>query len=563
MLSDPTSRRPERRRALKATIRWSYELLFPDDQRGLWALATFAGGAPLAGGRVRPRSARRAGGGGDRRGRPAREPFARDRRRRRRRRYAVRYRLLDSIRAFALEAMADAGLTERALAAHAAWFADAAAIVHARACAAVARPSTSPSPGPSAPTSTPRWPGAPRTTRCSRSTSSTGSAGPGSSSATAEARNGSWPRSTPPATRPRPATAPAPCCSRRGSKRRRVTSSSPATTSPRPTELADAIGDVDLQARCCYYLAYVVSHDGEFRAGAGADRSQPTRSTTGWTGRGTRPRTGSSPPGPRSPPATRRAASRLAIRSSTGCETVDDPWLHVRRDAMLGELARIQHRFDDAVVHIGRAAETSRRLGFLQTEAYQVSSLGRAQCQAGDYDAGAATLELAIDKAEATGDVRLAALARVHLGRVLRALGRDARGADGTRSGDRVAPRRRRRRAGRARRVPAGRDGRRGSGRRRRGTARRDPRRRPARRRRPRRGLRPRRARPHRRRSAATSPRPATSARRPTGAWRPPPTSSPSSTAPTPMRSGSSSESAVARLRDPRRRRDCRAGSAR
>ena len=38
----------------------------------------------------------------------------------------VRYRLLDSIRAFALEAMAEAGLAERALAAHAAWFADAA-----------------------------------------------------------------------------------------------------------------------------------------------------------------------------------------------------------------------------------------------------------------------------------------------------------------------------------------------------------------------------------------------------------------------------------------------------
>ena len=93
---------------------------------------------------------------------------------------------------------------------------------------------------------------------------------------------------------------------------------------------------------------------------------------------------------------------------------------------MLGELARIEHRFDDAVLHIGRAAETSGRLGFLQTEAYQLSSLGRAQCQAGDYASGAATLELAIEKAEATGDVRMAALARVHLGRVLRALGQDA-----------------------------------------------------------------------------------------------------------------------------------------
>jgi tetratricopeptide (TPR) repeat protein len=93
---------------------------------------------------------------------------------------------------------------------------------------------------------------------------------------------------------------------------------------------------------------------------------------------------------------------------------------------VLGELARIQHRFDDAVVHLGRAAETSRRLGFPQTEAYQLSSLGRAQCQSGDYQAGSATLKLAIDKAEATGDVRLAALARVHLGRVLRALGQVA-----------------------------------------------------------------------------------------------------------------------------------------
>ena len=36
-------------------------------------------------------------------------------------------------------------------------------------------------------------------------------------------------------------------------------------------------------------------------------------------------------------------------------------------------------------------------------------------------------LELAIDKAEAVGDVRMVALARVHLGRVLRALGYTAR----------------------------------------------------------------------------------------------------------------------------------------
>jgi hypothetical protein len=110
---------------------------------------------------------------------------------------------------------------------------------------------------------------------------------------------------------------------------------------------------------------------------------------------------------------------------------VDDPWLRVRGDAILGELARLQHRFDDAVIHLGRAADASRRLGFPQTEAYQTTSLGRAQCQAGDYHAGAATLHVAVGKAESTGDVRLAALARIHLGRVLRAVGqpRPARAA--------------------------------------------------------------------------------------------------------------------------------------
>ena len=56
VLSDPTSSRPERLRSLRSTIRWSYDLLFPDDQRGLWALSTFAGGASLPCGRVRARS---------------------------------------------------------------------------------------------------------------------------------------------------------------------------------------------------------------------------------------------------------------------------------------------------------------------------------------------------------------------------------------------------------------------------------------------------------------------------------------------------------------------------
>jgi tetratricopeptide (TPR) repeat protein len=189
------------------------------------------------------------------------------------------------------------------------------------------------------------------------------------------------------------------------------------------------IDDIDLQARCSYYLAYVVSHHGEFGYALQlTDRSdalyrdlrRPWDQAANWLF------------------AARAAISAHDQQRSVEAiaqvehwlQTVDDPWLHVRRAAALGELARIQHRFDDAVVHLERAASTSRRLGFQQTEAYQLSSLGRAQCQALDYPTGCSTLELAVAKAEATGDVRLAALVRVHHGRALRALGQVSRARD-------------------------------------------------------------------------------------------------------------------------------------
>ena len=370
VLSDPTSRKPERRRALRATIGWSYELLFPDDQRGLWALADVRRRraaaavesvlealdvpaaaaidvvgrlasrslvivddeprAALPAARQHPRVRARGDGRGraDRarasprtpRGSPTRPPSS------------------------------TAGRAQRA-----------------------ARPSTSRSPGPSAPTSTPRWPGARRTTRCSRSTSPTGSAGPGSSSATAAARSGSWPRSTPPATRRRPATGPTALLLAAWIEASTGHLELAREHVAAATELADAIGDADLQARCCLLPRLRRVPPRRVGAGAGADRRAAARSTTGWTGRGTRPRTRCSPPRAAISAGDRARAARGARRGrSTGSSVVDDPWLHVRRDAMLGELARIEHRFDDAVLHIGRAAETSGRLGFLQTEAYQV-----------------------------------------------------------------------------------------------------------------------------------------------------------------------------------------------
>jgi predicted ATPase/DNA-binding SARP family transcriptional activator len=421
VLSDPTSRRPQRRRALKATIGWSYELLFPDDKRGLWALATFAGGATLSAvesviealdvpaaaaidvvGRLASRSLvivdDDAVSG------------------------LIRYRLLDSIRAFALEAMAAAGLTDRALAAHAAWLAAAAGsstegvrsarqadhLAFARAeraniDAALAWSATHD------PLSALEivngfgwaWIVLGDSRGAQRIRAALDAAG---DAAAAEARAGAlllaaWIEAS---------------TGHLQLAREHISAAS---------ELADAIGDVDLQARCCYYLAYVVSHHGEFaqameltdRSSAlygGLDRrwDQAANWLFAW----------------RAAISARDLARAVQARDQVEhwLQTVDDPWLHVRRDAMLGELARIEHRFEDAVQHLGRAAEASGRLGFLQTEAYQVSSLGRAQCQAGDHVAAAATLALAIDKTKATGDVRLAALARVHLARVLRALGR-------------------------------------------------------------------------------------------------------------------------------------------
>ena len=423
ILSDPTSRRPERRRALKSTIGWSYELLFPDDQRGLWALATFAGGAPLPAvesvlaaldvpaeaaidivGRLTNRSLLVVDDGPERN---------------------VRYRLLDSIRAFALDAMTEAGMLEHARAAHCAWFAAAAdtstpGVRSNRQAEHLAFARTERANlDPALAWSTVHQPlvalrivngfgwawvvlGDSRgAQRILAALEAAGDIAPTADRASALLLAG-WIEAS---------------IGRLDRAREHIVFAS---------EMADAISDVDLQARCCYYLAYVVSHDGDFRQAmeltdrsdalyAGLDR--PWDQAANWL-----------------------FAARAAISSNDEQRSVhaveqverwlrivDDPWLHVRRDAALGELARIQHRFDHAVGHLGRAAETSRRLGFQQTEAYQVSSLGRAQCQAGDYGSGIATLEIAITKAEATGDVRMAALARVHLARVLRAIGQSER----------------------------------------------------------------------------------------------------------------------------------------
>jgi len=416
VLHDPTSRKPERRRALRATIGWSYELLFPDDQRGLWALATFTGGATL----------------------PALEAVlsaldvpaatAIDVVARLASRSLVivedppRYRLLDSIRAFALGALTDAGLRDRALAAHAAWYAAHAAgstggVRSARQAEHLAFV---------------------RTERPNIDAALAWAAAHDSRLGLAVATGFGWAwivlgdaRGAQRLLAALEAAGPdAPARERAAALLLAgwIEASSGHLEPARAhvgAAAALAPGDADLQARCAYHLAYVVSHRGEWEHAL----ELTSRARTLYDGLDR----------PWDQAASALFAARAAIsagdleRARAAREQVehwvgrtDDPWLAVRRDAMLGELARVEHRFDDAVRFIGRAAETSGRLGFLQTEAYQLTSLGRAQCQAGDYPAGAATLQLGVDKAAATGDVRLAALGRVHLGRVLRALGRTA-----------------------------------------------------------------------------------------------------------------------------------------
>ena len=131
LLRDPTRNLPARQTTLRAALTWSYDLLFPDDQRGLWAIASFTGGAPLpavetvltalqvppdAGLDVVTRLVDRS---------LATAEFSP--------RGPVRYRLLDSIRALARERLHEAGMADVAAAAHAQWFADAADRAHAEA----------------------------------------------------------------------------------------------------------------------------------------------------------------------------------------------------------------------------------------------------------------------------------------------------------------------------------------------------------------------------------------------------------------------------------------------
>jgi tetratricopeptide (TPR) repeat protein len=116
--------------------------------------------------------------------------------------------------------------------------------------------------------------------------------------------------------------------------------------------------------------------------------------------------------------ATRDATEAVGILRPIG-----DSWGLVHAEAMLGGVAQAEHRFDDAALALSRAAEESRRLGFVGQAALHLASLARVLQRAGLREDAIGTFHEAIDAAVAGGDGRLAATARLNLARLLRSGG--------------------------------------------------------------------------------------------------------------------------------------------
>ncbi|WP_432833130.1 BTAD domain-containing putative transcriptional regulator [Dactylosporangium sp. CA-092794] len=420
LLRDPTSRRPARRRALAAAIGWSYDLLFPDDQRGLWALSCFAGGAPLAAaehvlgalgvpgesvldvvGRLVDRSlvSVEIGDAG-----------------------AVRYRLLDSIRTFALDRLRESGRLDDAGAAHAAWFAgtaqECAATVRGEAqpeCLAVARAERADIDAALA------W--------CARHDPALG----------VRIANGfgwTWVvlgDGVAGADRVRSALTAAGSLVAPRDRAAGLLLAGWLEASAGDVERADRdlaaalavageLSDNRLRADARRHLAFLRiqqgrPHDVIELATAALDVYRalelPWETAAGLL----LAAYGSIMLGDTAGAA--RAADE-AVRILT---PIGDAWGMVHAEAMLGAIAQAEHRFAAAARSLSRAAGAAERLGFLGQAALHLTTLGRVEQRGGDTAAAIATLHRAIAAADTGGDLRITATARAHLARILRATG--------------------------------------------------------------------------------------------------------------------------------------------
>jgi predicted ATPase/DNA-binding SARP family transcriptional activator len=419
VLRDPSSRRPERQGSLAAAIGWSYELLFPDDQHGLWALAVFVGGAPLDGvervvaalgvpdeaaldvvDRLVDRSLVTIDNTAD---------------------GERRFWLLDSVRSYALDRLEESGDASVAFGAHAEWVAGGAA-----AAADGAR-------GPDQPRHV-DWA---RTERANIDAALewAGRHDPLLALTIATQLGWVWMLAGDHA----------------GAERVRAALAAVGPGAPEELRPAGSLllgwleasgGDVELghatvveaieqfdfagddlaRARADFFLAYVLSQQGDFeRCRTVLDRSRPVFVECGQ--------------------AWDEAANWVLLahvtlaagdqgRATEACTEatrllaeVGDPWFLVHAEAMLGAIAQAEGHYADACDHLGRAADAAQRQGFASSEAYHRANLGRAQQQSGDLDDAALSLQAAIDVGRAAGDLRVVALARMRLGRVLREQG--------------------------------------------------------------------------------------------------------------------------------------------
>ena len=420
LLQDPTSRRPERRRALAAAIGWSYDLLFPDEQRGLWALSCFAGGAPLdAAEHVLAALGVPEASAVDVVDRLADRSLVSVEVTPER---AVRYRLLDSIRDFALDRLRDSGVAEDARAAHAAWLAEAAdrcdADVRGKAqpqCLAVIRAE-----------------------RANIDTALSWSADHDPRLGVRIAAGFGWTwvvhgDGVAGATRVRSALQAAGSLT---APRERATGlllagwleTSAGHLDQAETDLDEALGiaqhlaDDRLRADSHRHLAFLRIQQGRARPAL----ELATTSLTVYRPLGLDWEVATS--------LVLAAYASSMLSDTTGATTaaneavdlltpIGDSWALVHADGLLGAIAQAVGHLDEAASFLTRAAEASERLEFLGQAALHLTTLGRVEHRAGNTAAATETLKRAILAAGRSGDLRIAATARVNLARLLRAAG--------------------------------------------------------------------------------------------------------------------------------------------
>lgn len=415
LLRDPSSSRPERRRALVGAIAWSYDLLFPDDQRALWALSCFVGGASLDGvgwvlaaldvpeeavadtiGRLVERSLVIVdeAGSGD-----------------------VRYRLLDSIRLYAGERLRESGRASAALAAHARWFGRLAAWCdqHVRSerqpeCLVIARAERANV------DAALRW--------CAEQEPVLGATiavdfgwtwvvlGDGTSGA-ARVRNaldGSLARDG--------VTGLLLVAWLESSAGNVLLAQQDLDRARRlAADLADDVLVADVER----YQAFVAIQEGRpalARTAATASLVTYRAQRLDWSMAAALLLGGYAA----LMVGDLGTSSRAATEALALLEQIGDAWGLVHAQAMLGAVAQAEHRFADAARTLERAAETSVALGFLGQAALHRATLARVQQRAGDPRA-AASYEQALQAASVSGDGRLAATARLNLARLRRSTG--------------------------------------------------------------------------------------------------------------------------------------------